>query len=415
MKSIGANNKSLKTMRYLIDHIKQTVHYFKSEIWTILHDPGALLIFAIAMVIYPVLYSLGYSKETIREIPVAIVDLDHSQISRQYGRMADATEQLKVTCKPGSLVEAEQLFFAGKVYGVILIPDNFERSVLRNEQTTVTVYCDASYFLLYKQVYAGISYSCGTLSGGIEVKKMLAEGKTLQQAKELQDPLKTELFNLYNPSGGYGTFVVPGIMLVIMQQTLLIGIALLAGTIRKKDKYRHLSNQVSKKWGVFSIIIGKSSAYVLIYIINSVFAAFLLHRMMSFPDKSGFLMTLVILIPYFYAISFLGLSISVFFRDRAHSLMFLVFLSPIVMFLSGISWPTSALPKLLYSLAHIFPSTNAVPAYLRMRTMGASIISVRPELVILLIQMVIYFAIACIAYKIMIKRIGRSRAIVEKL
>jgi ABC-2 type transport system permease protein len=397
------------------DVIGLTVKYTIEELKTILHDPGALLIFAIAMVIYPVLYSLGYCKETIREIPVAVVDLDHSQLSRQYGRIADATEQLQVAYKPGSLKEAEKLFYEGKVKGVLLIPSDFERNILRSEQTNITVYSDASYFLLYKQVYAGASYSSGTLGGGVEVKRMLAEGKSIQQAKELQDPLKVEVYNLYNPSGGYGTFVVPGIMLIIMQQTLLIGIAMLGGTIRKKDRYRHLSHQVAQKLGTVPVIIGKSTAYVLVYILNSFFAMVILHKWLAFPDKSGFLPILPLLILYFYTISFLGLSISVFFRDRAHSLMFLVFLSPVVLFLSGVSWPTSAIPKLLYSLAHVFPSTTIVPAYIRMRICGAPFSAVNAECGFLLMQMILYFILACLIYKIKIKKISSQRAPVERL
>jgi ABC-2 type transport system permease protein len=395
--------------------VKQTSKYTKEELKSIIRDPGALLIFIIAMVIYPVLYSLGYCKETIREIPVAVVDLDHSQLSRQYGRMADATEQLKIEYKPASLKEAENLFYEGKVKGVLLIPNNFERNVLHSEQTSITVYSDASYFLLYKQVYAGAVYSCNTLGGGIEVKRMLAEGKSLQQAKEQQDPLKTEVYNLYNPSGGYGTFVLPGIILIIMQQTLLIGIALMAGTIRKKDRYHHLKSQISKPWGSVPVIFGKSSAYVIIYFVNALFAMVFLHRILAFPEKMGFLKTLVLLIPYFYTISFLGLSISVFFRDRAHSLMFLVFLSPVVLFLSGLSWPSEALPKLLYGIAHLFPSTTMVPAFVRMRIMGVSLNDVSSEGLFLLGQMVIYFALANISYKVMVRKISRHRAPVERL
>jgi ABC-2 type transport system permease protein len=402
-------------LKKLIEEIRRTADYTINELKIILHDPGALLIFAIAMVIYPVLYSLGYCKETIREVPVALVDLDHSQLSRQYGRMADATEQLLVAYKPGSLKEAEQLFFDGKIKGVLLIPANFERSILRNEQTNITVYCDASYFLLYKQVYAGAAFSSGTLGGGVEIKRMLMEGRTMAQAKELQDPLKTDVYNLYNPSGGYGTFVVPGIMLIIMQQTLLIGIALLGGTIRKKDRYRHLSEQVAQKWGTIPVIFGKSTAYVLIYIFNAFFSMVLLHRWLAFPDKSSFLPTLFLLIPYFYAISFLGLSISVFFRDRAHSLMFLVFLSPVVLFLSGISWPASAIPKILYGIAHVFPSTIMVPAYIRMRICGAPLIALKSEGIFLMAQLVVYFVLACIVYKLKIKRISNRKDPVERL
>ena len=84
--------------------------------------------------------------------------------------------------------------------------------------------------------------------------------------------------------------------------------------------------------------------------------------------------------------------------------MTLVFVSPIVLFISGLSWPVSSIPQLLYKLSHIFPSTSMIPAFLRIRTMGVSISDVRPELLFLVIQMIVYFIMASVAYKINVIR-----------
>ena len=111
---------------------------YVDEIKLIFSDSGAILFFIVAMFVYSLLYTIGYEKETVRDLPVAIVDLDHSSLSRQFSRMADATEQLQVSCKPGSLKEAEQLFFDGKIKGVLLIPENFEKDILSGRRTNVT-------------------------------------------------------------------------------------------------------------------------------------------------------------------------------------------------------------------------------------------------------------------------------------
>lgn len=91
---------------------------FVSEIRESFMDAGTVLIFIVAVILYPMLYSIGYINQTIKEIPVAVIDQDHSALSRQYSRMLDATEQLKVSCKPGSLKEAEALFYQGAIHGV---------------------------------------------------------------------------------------------------------------------------------------------------------------------------------------------------------------------------------------------------------------------------------------------------------
>ena len=120
----------------IIDGAKETAGYFVDELKLIFTDAGAVLLFVIAMFIYPLLYAIAYEKETIRDLPVAIVDLDHSSTSRQLSRMIDASEQLNVVCKPGSLKEAEQLFYDSKVKGVLLIPDHFEKDIFSAKQAS---------------------------------------------------------------------------------------------------------------------------------------------------------------------------------------------------------------------------------------------------------------------------------------
>jgi len=389
---------------------KNTAGYFTDELKIILHDAGAVLIFIIAMIIYPLFYSTAYQNETIRDNPMAVVDLDHSALSRQLSRMVDACEQLKVTCKPGSLKEAEQLFYDGSIRGIMLIPADFEKDILKGQQTRVTVYCDASYFLLYKQVYSGAIYSSGTFGAGIEIKKMLAEGKNISQAIDQQDPLKVKSYNLYNPSGGYSNFVMPGIILVILQQTLLIGIGLLGGTTRERNRFHHHRGPVALPGGSAAAVLGKSGAYLLIYLFNSLYAMLLVPRWFSFPDQSGFLPTIILLIPFILSTSFLGLSVSVLFKRRVNSLLFMVFLSPCILFLTGLSWPASSIPPVLYSLAHIFPSTLMVPAYLKLRIYGAGLSSLSFEWGWMLVQMAVYFILACFAYKLARIRFDRENA-----
>lgn len=395
-------------LKLIIKNLVLFIFFFKNELKTIFKDAGAVLLFMVALVIYPLLYSIAYQKEVIKDIPIGVVDLDHTALSRQASKMADATEQLMVAYKPASLKEAEDLFFNGKIKGVILIPNHFEKDILSGQQSNLVVYSDASYFLLYKQVYAGSVYSIGTLNAGIEIKRFLSEGKNLKQAFDQQDPLKVQSRYLYNPSGGYGSFVLPGIVILILQQTMLIGIGMLGGTSRENNLFHIIHQQVNEKWGSIPIILGKSFAYVFIYLFNALFTMVILHNWFNLPDNSNLIGILLLLIPFLFATAFLGLTISVFFRERVYSLLFMVFLSPVILFLSGLSWPASAIPKGLYAAAHIFPSTSMIPAYIRIRISGASINQVTGEWLFLVMQMLAYFILACITYKLAMKKFTKA-------
>jgi ABC-2 type transport system permease protein len=395
------------------DIIQEIAGFYLDEMKLALTDAGTLLFFVIAIFIYSWLYSMGYEKETVRDLPVAVVDLDQTSTSRQYSRMADATEQIHVSCKPGSLKEAEQLFFEGRINGVILIPNGFEKDILSARRTTITVYCDVSYFMLYKQVYAGAVYSSGTFGAGVEVKRFLSQGKTMKQALDMQDPVKVSTYMLYNPSGGYGSFVMPPMILLIMQQLLLIGIGMLGGTIREKNQFLKMNGSVIYRWGTIRLVFAKASAYVTLFAVTALFPMGIIHRAFMFPDHGHVLSLLVLMIPYLYSVAFMGLAISMLFKERIQSMLFMVFISPIIVFMSDISWPVSSLPVVLQYLVKIFPCAHAIPAYLRLRTMGVGLHSVHTEITWIIAQMFVYFALACFAYKFSVRRFGKRIGTVE--
>jgi len=390
-------------LKKILLFLNDTAHVFTSELKETFLDAGAFLIFIIAMVAYPVAYSIGYVKETVREIPVAVVDLDHTALSRQYSRMADATEQVKTFCKSGSLDEAEQLFYAGKVDGIVLIPDKFEKDVLSGKQTNITVYCDAGHLLLYKQVFAANSYASGMLNAGIVVRNLMAKGKSMNQALVTREPLEVETYNLFNPSGGYGTFVVPSILLIVIQQTLVIGIGLLFGKNYEKRKNKHFIEMLSRLGRSVSIVVGKSFSYVFVYLFTTLFLLGFFYRWLHFPDKNSFLEVYYLLIPFLFAVAFMAIAIGVLFRKRVQPLLFIVFISPTVYFLSGASWPVQALPGLLKGISYVLPTTPMIDAFFKLRICGADLHSLSFEWNMLFIQMIVYFILACLAIKFGLK------------
>jgi len=378
------------------------------EFKTIVKDKGALLILFFAVFAYPLVYSIAYKNNVVRDIPVTIVDLDHTPSSRQMIRMLGATKELSAAQEAGTLHEARQIFWDGDSKGVILIPEGFERNLLKGFQTSLSVYCDASYFLIYKETLSGTIQAAGTFSAGVEIKRLVAAGSSEEQAMKQRDPMPAKFYNLYNPAGSYGSYVMPGMILIILQQTLLIGIGMIGGAGKERRNNQEIKPGVKVRQGMFSVVFGKGLAYFAIYVPNIAFTLVYLSKWFSFPDKGSFMDICILLVPYLFSVIFLGLMISMLFRRREHSIMALVFFSPIVLFLSGLSWPETSIPPLLSQLAHVFPSTTMIPAFLRIRTMGVPINSVKPELLFLLVQMIVYFLMASVGYKISVIRQARK-------
>jgi len=396
-------------MKKIISALSQISYNCIRELKIILHDPGAILILILALLIYPIVYSFAYKNEVLKESDIAIVDLDNTPTSRTFCRMADATEQIHVAYKALSLADAQEMFYEGKVKGIILIPAEFEKNLLQSKQSQVVTYADAGYVLIYKQIYSGAIYAANTLGGGVEVKRFVANGVYFSQALEKQSPVNVQTIQLFNPSAGYGSFVMPAIILIIMQQTLLIGIGMVGGTFKERKKYKAYNIVAHKRGGAFSIVVGKTLAYMAISIINAFVALLIIYDAFNFPDKSGFLQGFIILIPFFLSTIFLGLAVSVLFKRRINSLLFLVFMSPIVLFLSGVSWPVEAMPPFLHKLSQIFPSSLAVPAYLKMRVQGSGAESYQTEWIFLIIQMTVYFILALISYRVALFQFNKKQ------
>lgn len=390
--------------------MKKIFRIWGREYRNILLDSGVMLIFFGAILVYPIIYPIPYSSEVLKDIPVGVVDLDHSQLSRKLMRMLEAHEFLHITSRPTSLTEARDQFYRGVINGVVVIPEDFTRNIFRGKQATVSAYCDASYFLLYRQILTGVIYSTSTLSAGVEIKRMMAKGFTRGQAMAARDPLPLISFPLFNPAGGYASYVVPPVMLLILQQTLLIGIGMLGGTAREQ-KGRHFLVSDDKPDGAMSYVLGKGAAYLSLYIVHAIYFFVVLFRFYRFPQRGEPLELLLFMLPFLISVILLGMTLSTLFRNREISMVALLFTSIPTLFLAGFSWPVESIPQWLRMLSFLIPSTVGIDGFLKLNIMGATLREVGPQWMILWGLSIFYFVLACLSMKIILSKFQRSEKI----
>lgn len=364
--------------------------HFKKELKAVFTDNGAVLILIGALLIYPIIYSFGYFNEVLTDLPVGVVDLDQTPTSRNYIKMLDASREVKVSCKVLDLNEAEELFMDNQISGVLYIPRGFQEDIYSSKQTNVAVYADGSYLLKYKTFYSAAATVNSYFNGGVSINRYMIEGKTFKQAKIAANPLDVQIHTLYNPTGAYGSFIMPGLILIIIQQTLLIGIGIVGGTFSESKTSSFYLPEKKRYKEIVPLLFGKTGAYLLISLFNICLTIILVHDWFSYPDKSNILDVFILLFPFLLAVIFFGIGVSTLFKHRESAIVFMMFLSPIALFLSGVSWPTSAMPEWLVGLSKILPGTNAVPAYLRLRTMGVDIWNVKSEILFLYKQAGLY-------------------------
>lgn len=387
--------------REFVDILRHEYHY-------IFHDGGVLLVVVGAILIYSTAYSFAYKNEVLRDIPIAIVDNSQTPSSRQIIRSFDATPNLRVAYKPTSLEEAKKLFYQRKVNGVIVIPSDYEKKLQRAEKVNLAIYADASYFLMYRQVFFDVTNSVLHSNGNVEWVRFVSKGAQPKQAEALSNPVTISVKNLYNPSGGYATFIMPAIIMVIIQQTLLIGIGMIGGTWREFGLYRKLCPPDRKRMSTLPIVLGKATVYGLIYGVTTFYILGLHYRLFHYPMNGATSTVVVFMLAYLAACIFLGIAISTLFRYRENSLLLLLWTSIPLLMLSGVSYPREGIPDWLFNFGQLFPSSHGVDGFIRIQSMGASLSEVLPEIRMLCILTLIYGGLACIGIHQVIARAAKD-------
>lgn len=391
-------------MRRLKIQFQEFKSVIKNELTFILKDPGVLLVLVGAIFIYSILYSLAYKNEVLRDVPVAIVDHSNTPSSQTLIRAIDASSNMKIAYKPASLEEAKDLFMSREVNGVIVIPRDYEKKIMRMEKAAVSVYADASYFLMYRQVFSDAISAIDNVSTGIEWNRFVSSGKSSESAKVISNPVQIKSTNLFNPYGGYGSFVMPAVLILILQQTLLIGIGMIGGTWREQNLYKQLIPDGESRLYILPVVFGKAVTYLLICVITVSYILGVHSKIFGFPANGSIGDILQLLLPYLLSVIFLGIMLSTLFRYRENSILFLLFTSIPFLLLTGISLPQEAMPQWLYRAAKVIPGSNGVDAFIRVQSMGATLVEVITPYRILWALTIIYFIGAYIGIRYRIRK-----------
>ena len=359
-------------------------------------DEGVLIFFIIVPIIYPLLYSWIYNNEVVREVPVVVVDDSHSGLSRELVRKLDASADVKILCHAADMDEAKSLVSRQLAKGIYYIPSDFATRLNRMEQATLGVYCDMSLMLSYKAIYqTAINV---TQYMGAEIQKKLSGKYTVREEQIQTRPLDFQDVPMFNPQGGYGTFVIPAVLMLIFQQTLVLGIGLGAGTARENSPYGDLVPIHPAYSGIYRIVCGKALCYIMIYMVMGAYLTMVVPRIFSFVAMVKAWDLFCLMLPYLLACVFFGMTVSCLVRYRENVMLLMVFISLPLLFLTGVSWPQSAIPGVWQGVSWLFPSTFGARAFVRMNTMGATLSDVVPEVRYLWIQAAAYFGMACLVY-----------------
>lgn len=397
-------------LRYIIkEGILDTFYIWREELRNVFKDMGVMIFFFLVPFVYPLLYSFIYNNEVVHEAKMVVVDQSDSFLSREFIRRVNTTADVEVVGVCPDMAEAKKMMDEKKAYGILLFPADYSKDLHEGRQATVSLYCDMSALLFYKAFLLAATEV--SLDMGKELRARNNPSSTDKMDQITVEPIPYESVALFNSQNGFASFLVPAILILVLQQTLVLGIGMLGGTAREKNRFHSLV-PVSRHFnGTLRIVFGKSLAYILLYTVVCIWVLAIVPRLFALPQVGTPWDILLFILPYLFACIFMSMTISGFMTTREAPMLVFVFTSVILLFISGVSWPEASIPPFWKAVGYLFPSTPGIQGFIRMNTAGATLNEVAHEYRVLWIQAGVYFLLACIIYRF---QIIRSRKLIIK-
>jgi len=358
---------------------------FIAEWRRVLAIRGAFTFLVLAPVVYGVYYPQPYLTQILRKIPIAVVDNDLSELSRRIVETLDASGAVDVAVRARTLAEARAALDRGEAFAVVGIPPEAERDVLKGNTVHIPIYADATYLFIFRSTASGIEVALHTLSAQLAAGGARTDGSLIKAKLAATSPADILLQPIFNPVGGYASYVVPAAFVLILQQTLLIGAAMLT------------SPALGQAGGALATVLGRGVAHLTIYLPAIVLYFALLPRLYGFSTLGQPLQIFVVASLFILATSFMGQAVGAWFkRPETATLVFLATSLP-QFFLAGFSWPREAIPKVMSILGYIFPADLAIDGIVRIDQMGAKMWEVIRDWQGLWCLAIVYFLLAIVS------------------
>ena len=350
---------------------------------------AVLLVLMGGIFVYGLLYNYMYAPNIVTKAPIAVVDNSHSSLSRQYIRWLNATPQIEIYAQAMDYHEAQEWMKEGKIQGILYLPHNFEDRVFRGEDA----------FLYYEALQEASSRVMLAINDAYRPDGTVFLPPQGLIAVAMAKPVNISGTALYNYTEGYGSYLIPAVMMVIIFQTLLMVIGMVTG-----DEYQTGGIRAYLPFGTgwktaARIVAGKTFVYCMLYALFAFFLLGLLPHFFSIPNIGSGKDIIIMLIPYLLATSFFGLAASRWFTDSEAPLLMIAFFSVGLIFLSGVSYPMELMPWYWKMAHYIIPAAPGTLAFIKLNSMGGNMADIRPEYITLWVQTVVYFGLAVWVYK----------------
>ena len=373
---------------------------FKSEAKRIFSDIALVLTIVGGVLLYSFFYPQPYANEVVSSLHVSIVDLDKSDVSRRIAFELNASPKLSIVRQDLSEKDAKEALVSGEIKGIIVIPENFKRDILLQIQPTIAIGADASYFLVFGSIVQGAMQTILTESAKVKIASLLKDAKPLSGALKAYTPFSLHVSTLFNPKESYVQYVVPAVFILILQQTLLIGLGILGGGINE-NKPKDYEN--SPAW---MLMLSRVFIFGVLYLLHILFYFGFSFELFHITHLAEPLELLSFALPFLLSTIFLGIVFGALLPNREMATPIILFSSLPLIFSAGFVWPLEAMPDFIIVLSLFFPSTPAIQGFLQLNQMGSPFYEVMHHFSLLYLHVILY---GLLAYYLLSRKISNSK------
>ena len=324
------------------------------------------------LTLIPLLLALSlwwiFSQSFARELPFAVVDLEHSNLSRQLTRTIEATPSLSVDSQFTSAKEAEQALVEGSIYGYAVIPRNYTRDLLQNNPPQVSVFYNSQYILIGKVINSALLQAHGTFNAQVEVVKQLSKGGTpITSAAAKSLTVRNQIVSLFNSNSSYEQFLV-GAIIPALWQIIIIVTTILALTAN----HRYFGLQSMLNGSPVLALMRLLSFYFPFYALMGIGFIFWFYFGLDWP-QSGSLMTIIIT-QWLMIIACMIMGAFFYFLvlDPARAMSFAgAFTAPSFAFM-GVTFPVTDMSNLAQFWRSLLPASHYIEAQIAQSSYGVT-------------------------------------------
>jgi len=351
-----------------MSNLRNFIQGFKEEMKMVVTDPSILLTVMAAPLVYVFLIGSIYLNKEVNRIPFSVVDYDKTPTTLRLTQKLSADPKIKLTETPVSYEEAKKEMYKLQVQGFLVFPKGFEKHLLKGESSNVKLYLNTTRFLPSNDLNRAVKTVMITAGSGIRLHYFATKGLNAKYGMPLINPVMADVHPIYNATNNYGDYLLPGLLFLILQQTLLIGLG--ESFVRRRER-GELAGILQKNGGGIAAWFGGSLGYyVMLYSAYVLFFFGVGFSVLDIPLRGSLPALFTIALLFLVVVMVYTLLIASFSKKQIRIMEVLAFTSYPLFLLSGYSWPVNAMPQLLQWLARIIPTTPMMDAVTKLCAEG---------------------------------------------